>query len=382
MARALIAAGHSVTMVCGSYGAGKTGLTTPFFRGKRRGLVDGIDVLEYELGYSNRDGFLRRTLTFAKFAARSLSAVFTERYDVLFATSTPLTAAVPGILGRWLKGARFVFEVRDLWPELPREMGVIKNPIVLMLMDWLEWMAYRSAHRLIALSPGIARGIERRGVAPDRIAMIPNGCDVSLFSEYSQPWRPEGVEPTDLLAVFAGTHGQANGLSAVLDAAAVLKRRQRDDIKILLIGDGQLKDSLRERAKREQLTNIVFHSPVNKAKLAELMAATDVGLQILANVRAFYDGTSPNKFFDYIAAGVPPLINYPGWLAEFVAAEQCGLVVPPEQPDALAAALERAARDRGELLLMGKRAKALALAQFDRRALAKQFVSWLQTAAA
>jgi glycosyltransferase involved in cell wall biosynthesis len=168
----------------------------------------------------------------------------------------------------------------------------------------------------------------------------------------------------------------------VLDAAAVLKRRQRDDIKILLIGDGQLKDSLRERAKREQLTNIVFHSPVNKAKLAELMAATDVGLQILANVRAFYDGTSPNKFFDYIAAGVPPLINYPGWLAEFVAAEQCGLVVPPEQPDALAAALERAARDRGELLLMGKRAKALALAQFDRRALAKQFVSWLQTAAA
>jgi len=222
--------------------------------------------------------------------------VFTERYDVLFATTTPLTAGIPGIFARWLRGKPFVFEVRDLWPELPRAMGVIKNPLVLWAMGVLEWASYRSAHRLIGLSPGIVEGITHRGVPRARIALVPNGCDLEIFSGDVEPWRPAQVQPGDLLAVFAGTHGLANGLDAVLDAAAELKRRGRDDIKLLLIGQGKLKPGLQARAQREGLGNVVFHDPVNKARLAGLMAATDVGIQSLANVPAFYYGTSPNKF--------------------------------------------------------------------------------------
>jgi glycosyltransferase involved in cell wall biosynthesis len=381
MARALVARGHRVTMVCGSYGGGNTGLELPFENGLRRGLVDGIEIVEFELKYSNRDGFLKRARTFLKFAWRSTRLALTTSHDVLFATSTPLTAGIAGIAARWLKGSRFVFEVRDLWPELPREMGVITNPVMLWAMSVLEWASYHSAQRLIGLSPGIVAGIARRGIAAELIALVPNGCDLGTFAEPAQPWRPEGIADGDLMAVFAGTHGIANGLDAALSAAAVLKRRGRSDIKLLLIGDGKLKPALMERARREELDNVVFSDPVDKARLAGLMAATDVGLQLLANVPAFYYGTSPNKFFDYIASGVPPMINYPGWLTELVNKHQCGFAVPPDDPAAFADALERAAADRAELQRMGERARALAHSQFDRTVLAAQWVEWLEGAA-
>jgi glycosyltransferase involved in cell wall biosynthesis len=381
MARALVDRGHQVTMVCGSYGVGRTGLEGEFRNGVRRGVVEGIDVVEFELRYSNRDGFFKRAITFLKFAFRSTWLGLSERYDLLFATSTPLTAGIPGIAARWLRGSRFVFEVRDLWPELPREMGVIRNPVLLTLMDWLEFASYHSAHKLVGLSPGIVAGITRRGVPKEDVALIPNGCDMTLFADKGWPWRPDRVSGTDLMAVFAGTHGQANGLDAALSAAARLKIRGRTDIKIVLIGDGQLKDSLMTRAASEGLDNVVFCDPVDKARLAGLMASTDVGLQLLANVPAFYYGTSPNKFFDYIASGLPVLINYPGWLAETVNEHRCGFAVAPDNSEAFADALVFAADHRPELKLMGQRSLQLARSKFDRAMLAAQFVSWLQNAA-
>jgi hypothetical protein len=162
MARRLVARGHQVTMVCGSRSGGGSGLDEPFIKGVRRGSVDGIDVIEFDLPYSNADGFVTRTMTFVKFAVRSVWLALTERYDVVFATTTPLTAGIPGIFARWLRGKPFVFEVRDLWPELPRAMGVIRNPMVLGAMSALEWTSYRSAHRLVGLSPGIVEGIAHR----------------------------------------------------------------------------------------------------------------------------------------------------------------------------------------------------------------------------
>jgi glycosyltransferase involved in cell wall biosynthesis len=378
MARKLLDRGHQVTMVCGSFVGGNSGLRGPFAKGLRRGMVDGINVIELDLAYSNSDSFVKRALTFLKFATRSVGLAFTEPYDVLFATTTPLTAGIPGIFARWLRGKPFVFEVRDLWPELPRAMGVIKNPLVLWAMGVLEWASYHSAHRVIGLSPGIVEGIAHRGIARERIELVPNGCDLEIFADASSPWRPAEVRPTDLMAVFAGTHGMANGLDAVLDAAGELKRRGRDDIKLLLIGSGKLKAGLQARASRDGLDNVVFHDPVNKTRLAGLMAATDVGMQCLANVPAFYYGTSPNKFFDYISAGLPVLNNYPGWLAEMITQHQCGFAVAPDNPAAFADALEQAAKDRSALTVMGQRGLALAQREFDRDLLSDQWVDWVE----
>ena len=380
MAQTLIKNGHQVTMVCGSFGAGQTGLAQPFVKGARRGVVDGIEIIEFELPYSNSMSFLQRVKIFLSFAFKSIKVALTEKYDVVFATTTPLTAGIPGIAAKWLKRKPFVFEVRDLWPELPKAMGVIKNPVILSLMSMLEWASYRSADRLIGLSPGIVQGIIKRGVAPKKVALIPNGCDLNIFAGEHESWRPAQVAESDLMAIFTGTHGLANGLDAVIAVATELKKRQRDDIKLVLVGDGMKKKDLQLQAQKLELNNVVFHDPVNKDKLAGLMASADLGLQILANIPAFYYGTSPNKFFDYIAAGLPVLNNYPGWLAEMIEEKQCGFSVPPESPERFADALEKAADNREELKKMGVRAQELAREEFDRVKMSQQFSEWVTLA--
>src|SRR5690606_25831530 len=380
MARKLIERGHSVTIVCGSAQGSTTGLTGEFVNGQRRGMVDGIDVLELNLEYSNSDSFGKRIKTFLSFALRSVKVALTEKYDLVFATTTPLTAGIPGILARWIRRKPFVFEVGALWPELPKAMGVMTDSVVLWAVVVVGWVSYWSAHRLVGLSPGIVEGMRKRGVPAERIAMIPNGCDLDIFASDGEPWRPAEIADTDLMAIFAGTHGMANGLDAVLDAAAELKRRGRSDIKLLLIGNGKLKAGLQARAAAEGLDNVVFHDPVNKTRLAGLMQSTDLGMQILANVPAFYYGTSPNKFFDYIAAGLPVLNNYPGWLAGMIETQECGYAVPPADPKAFADALERAAAERDRLKAMGGNSRALAEREFDRDKLSEKWVGWLEDA--
>jgi glycosyltransferase involved in cell wall biosynthesis len=379
MSRCLIKRGHQVTVICGSYLESKTGLVGPFINGQRRGFVDGIDVVELGLEYANADSFIKRSYTFLKYVVGGLQLVFSEKYDLIYATTTPLTAGIPGVVARWLRNKPFVFEVRDLWPELPKAMGVITNPFVLSLMSMLEWVSYHSAHHVVALSPGIVKGVEKRGVTPGKISLIPNGCDLDIFGSKVERWRPDQISDADLLVLFAGTHGIANGLNSVLDAASELKNRGRDDIKFLLVGRGMLKNALMDRAKVGGLDNIIFHDPVSKKRLAGLMSAADVGLQILANIPVFYYGTSPNKFFDYISASLPVLNNYPGWLADIIKTNNCGFTVPPDDPVAFADALEHAESNRADLILKGVRGKALGVLEFDRQKLAKTLVDQLET---
>lgn len=377
MAQSLLRSGHNVTIVCGSYAQGMSGLTMSFERGKRRGVVDGIDVIEFDLSYSNDLGFFARFVVFVKFALNSIGIALREPCDVVFATSTPLTAGIPGIVAKWLRRKTFVFEVRDLWPELPKAMGVISNPLVLLMMSWLEWLSYRSADRLIGLSPGIVEGIESRGVAKSRIVMVPNGCDLDLFGEVDRSWRPEGVHEDQLLALFAGTHGIANDLDAILDAASVLKLRGRDDIRFVLVGQGREKSRLKERADIDKIHNVLFLDPVPKTTLVRLMAGADIGLQVLRNVPEFYFGTSPNKFFDYISAGLPVLINYPGWLEGLISENDCGYFVDPGDSQAFAEALIDATENRERLLLMSQNSRKLAEISFSRETLSEKWIKWV-----
>ncbi|HYC67407.1 glycosyltransferase family 4 protein [Brevundimonas sp.] len=383
MARALVAAGHEVTMVCASSDRSTTGLTDAFVRGRRQGVVDGIRVIEFALGYSNNDPLLTRAWRFAIFAHRSIWTALKEPYDLLFATSTPLTAAVPGIAGKLFRRKPFVFEVRDLWPELPRAMGMT-NPLLIGAMALLERSAYAMADHVIALAPGIRDGVARTGFRKDRITLIPNGCDLDLFGA-ALPIRPSDqfpdmINPGDFVAVFAGAHGKANGLGAAIAAGRVLQQRGRTDIKLLLIGSGSEKRQLMQDAA--DLETVRFVDPLPKLRVAGLLRGADAGLQILANVPAFYDGTSPNKFFDYLAAGRPILINYPGWLAQLVGEQGCGWAVRPQDPEAFADALIAAAGDRQETERRGAAALAMGERLFARPTLARRFVETLEAVAA
>ena len=367
-ARALVARGHQVTMICGRNERSVLKLEWNSRHHWHRGMVDGIDVVAFPLNYSNRDGLFRRAQLFLNFAWRGIGlSLRWSDYDLLFATSTPLTAAIPGIAMKVLGGGRpFVFEV--------------KNPLLLGGMSALEWAAYHCADACIGLSPGIVEGIRRRSPAQRRVDMIPNGCDLDIFTSAKRSrLQLPGVVEGDFVAGFTGAHGIANGLDAVLNAAAELRRRGRMNIKLILIGDGSCKDALLARVSREGLDNCLFFPVMSKTEIAHIVASFDCGLQILANVPAFYYGTSPNKFFDYIAAGIPVLCNYPGWLAELISTYQCGIVIPPENPVAFADALCAMAGDSVARTQMGRRARQLAESAFDRRHLAADFVHVLES---
>ena len=379
MAQRLIARGHKVTMICGSGKMASSGVQGETSNGMRTGSVDGIEVIEFCLPYSNYDSFLKRSWIFLLFAWRSVKLALRLRYDLLFATSTPLTAGIPGIVASFLRRKPFVFEVRDLWPELPREMGVITNPVLLAAMSALEWMSYHSAKACIGLSPGIVQGIKRRGIPSGKVGMVPNGCDLELFNPFKgEILRPVGVDADDFLAIFSGAHGMANGLDAVLDAVVELKHRGRHDIKIAFIGDGKLKPALVKRATDEGLDNCLFLNPVPKLKLTAYLRGADAGLMILDNIPAFYYGTSPNKFFDYIAVGLPVINNYPGWLAGIITENSCGCAVEPGNPKSFAETLEKLADDKELAKQMGINARALAVREFDRKDLGDQFVDFLE----
>lgn len=378
-ARALVERGHAVTMVCGRSERSSLNLPWDEKHGWHRGDVDGIDVIALPLAYSNRDGLGRRAWLFLRFALRGVRIALRHDYDLLFATSTPLTAAIPGIAMKLCgRGKPFVFEVRDLWPELPKALGM-KNPLLLGGMSLLEWLGYRCADACIGLAPGIVDGIKKCAPRGRLVEMIPNGCDLHLFNPAKRAKLDlRGIAPGDFVAGFTGAHGVANGLDAVLDAAAELKRRGRSDIKLVMIGDGKCKDALVARAEKENLDNCLFFPVVKKTEIARVTASFDCGLQILADVPAFYYGTSPNKFFDYISSGIPVVNNYPGWLAEMVRQNQCGLAVPPRDPVALADALMALAADKDARLQHGRNARQLAELSFNRVFLAEKYVSLLE----
>jgi glycosyltransferase involved in cell wall biosynthesis len=374
MALKLIEKGIKVTMVCGSVQGGITGVNGRFKNGMRKGHVDGIEVIELNVPYSNKMRFLIRTYYFILFSLHSIRLALFLNYDIIFATSTPLTAGVPGIFAKIFRRKRFVFEVRDLWPELPKAMGVIKNPIILGLMSILERVTYHVADKIIGLSPGICKGIHRRGISESKIDMVPNGSDNTLFDLENKVQKIKVTSDKDIVFVYAGAHGIANGLEAILYEEEELNRREFKGYKFLLIGDGMKKDNLVKFANKKNLRNIIFQKPISKEEMPDFLFNYDVGMQILANVPAFYYGTSPNKFFDYLAAGLPVLTNYPGWVADLITENDCGFVIQPDNSIDFADMVEDIIKNKDNLIEKSINSKNLALTQFDRDKLAEKWV--------
>lgn len=378
MSRCLLRAGHRVTMICGAYASG--GVLTDQHQRVTEHDVDGIRVLCVAEPYGNEMGFVRRLLAFGRFARTATRVVSKLDADLVFATSTPLSVGIPGMKGAKRLGVPFVFEVRDLWPELVIAMGVLRNPLLVAYARRLERRIYHAAQRVIALAPGIKEGICKTGYPAERVPVIPNSSDLDLFRPSGEPLSDNRFGPPgDLKLVFTGAHGQANGLDAVLDAAAELKRRAEKGVRFVFIGEGGRKERLMKRSSREGLDFMIsWICSTPKEELARLLPKFDVGMMILKNVPSFYYGTSPNKFFDYLASGLPVLNNYPGWLADIIKENRCGVVVEPDDPRAFADAVIQLRDRRSELPAMGQRARKLAETEFSRDVLGDRLVETLE----
>jgi len=367
MAGALAARGHAVTLACGRYAGGVTGLVGPFRRGLRQGVVDGVALREFDIPYANAMPLRARAAAFLRYAARTTRLALGARWDLVIASSTPLTVAIPALAARRLRGTPFLFEIRDPWPESPRALGGVPGP-VLAGMDRLADAACRRAARVVALTEGMAETARARGAAD--VAVLPQAADLGLF-------RPGGGRRDDdgLLAVYAGAHGTANGLDQLLDAASLLRGK---GITLLLVGEGACKPALMARAAAEALP-VRFRDPLPKPALAGLMAGADVALLCLAPVAGFGTWSAPNKLVEALAAGLPVVANVPGDAARLLA-EGAGIATPPGDAAALAAAL-LALRDPARRAGMGQVARRIAEERFDVRWVADAFCALAEAAA-
>ncbi|MCO1653879.1 glycosyltransferase family 4 protein [Pseudonocardia humida] len=261
-----------------------------------------------------------------------------RRPAVVYASSPHLLAAAAGAVIAAASRAPLVLEIRDLWPKVLVEMGQLSasSPICRALAALESWL-YRRADRIVVLADGVARSLEQAGVPVEKITVIPNAADPEYFdTEVTRDDARARYGFDRLTFVYAGAHGPANGLGLLLDAAAVIG----DDIGIVLVGDGVSRAALVERAVTEGLTNVRFLDPLPKAEMPRLLHAADIGVHCLADVPLFHYGVSPNKLFDYMAAGKPVITNTPGDVAALVTDSGGGIAV---SPSGLAAGISRMA---------------------------------------
>ena len=375
-ARRLVAMGHEVHMIT-SHTHAREGDSPEWFET----VEDGIRVHWLPVPYSNKMDFKKRLYAFQRFAIGAARRAASIDGDVVFATSGPLTIAIPGIYASWARRIPMVFEVRDLWPEGAIQLGVLTNPVAKWLARQLEKWAYRRAAHVVALSPGMRDGVVATGTPSAKVSVIPNAADLDLFHPLvdGTAQRRELAFEGKFSLAYVGTMGVANGLNFVLDAAAELKRRQVDDIVLILHGDGMQRAALEERALRDGLDNVKFSGPTPKHQVAELVAAVDVCMTIFKNVPVLQT-CSPNKLFDALAAGKPILTNMPGWLADIAEKDKTGVFVEPDNAVDFADKAIWLRDHPDEVADFRLNARCLAEKKFARDVLAHQLESVLERA--
>lgn len=366
--RRLRSAGHEVLVISSTARVSADGGRKVL--GIAETTIEGIPIWAIPSSYSNRMGFLRRGVEFLRFAVLSSLAVLrAPRPELIFASSTPLTVAIPALIGHWFRRIPLVFEVRDLWPEVPAGMGILRSRLLLGLARGLARTTYRASARIIALSSGMRDGILRYGIPPDRVLVIPNGSDLDLFRpdvDGSRLRERLGLAPDAFLIVHTGAMGIVNGLDCLIPVCQRLQATLPRAM-LYLVGDGGQRVRLEARAREAALTNLHFHDPVPKSQMPEWLAAADLGLMIIKRI-PILEMNSANKFFDYAAAGLPCLMNYGGWKAELLRRYEAGVAEETDDPAEFASAIESLAADPARLAAMRHNARRMAVAEFDRDA--------------
>lgn len=343
----------------------------------RKPIVETIDAVPFHWIYAreyNTNNWRRvaSMFDFSWNAYRYMLSLPTP--DAIIGSSPHLFAALAAQRTAKRRRVPFLFEIRDIWPQTLVDMtGSVS--VAAKMMGRIANHLYRSADCLVTLAEGTGDHLRELGYPADKIQYVPNGVDVANFptmslSERHKTRRKYNLPSDSRLFVYAGAHGQANGLNVALDAASMLRDEPR--IGIVLVGDGVEKQQLRSKAAIEGLTNVHFLSPVPKNEIPQLLGAMDVGLLILRDIEVFRYGISPNKLFDYWAARLPAIATTPGEIAGLIMDSQGGIVTPPEDPVRLAQAIRFYQANHDNQIRDGLAGREFVSTHFSRNILAER----------
>jgi glycosyltransferase involved in cell wall biosynthesis len=373
----LLRRGNTVTMVAQRRRGG--GVDEP----GRHKLEGGLDLILLPGWYTNHLTHLQRIWQFILFIMRaSVLRDLPHRPDVVIASSTPLTIGIPGWILARRYGVPFVFEVRDLWPEAPIQLGVLKGRLLPWLMVKLERFLYRHADVIIPLSPGMEAGVLAEGGDPRKVITITNASDVDLFTPESRdrallaPW---GLED-QFVAIHGGSMGMANGLDYIVEAARELKARGENGITFAFAGAGGQEKRLKALAQQHGLDNVVFLGAIARTDLGAIVSSCDVAIASFADFPVLATN-SPNKLFDGLAAGLPCIVNSDGWTRRVIETADAGAYVDVREPAQLADAVVRLRDDEALRERQARNALRLAHDVFARERMGQRFCDVIEHAA-
>ena len=364
IAKELVKRGHHITMITSANKRHEPG----------RVDVDGIDVIYVKNpAYSNYMSALKKVWSFVAFIRNAIKAASKEKnVDIVFATSTPLTIGAVALYLKRRKKWKYVFEVRDLWPEFPIEIGAIKNKLAIKFLRKFEKRIYDKSEHVVALSPGMKEGVMKAGTPEEKVSMIPNMAKPDKFfpHEPNQEIANQfGIDLTKFNVIHFGSMGRANGLQYIIEAAKCLKDAGDDDVRFIFMGSGATEPIIKKLSEDYCLNNVSFLGSHKMDVVAEVVNCCDASITTFLNLPVLKTN-SPNKLFDSLSAGKPIIVNSAGWTKDMVEKEHCGFYADPTNPSELANKILFYKDLQDDLKQMGENARRLSLEVYDKDILA------------
>lgn len=376
IARFLVERGHKVTVIASaiSYLTGDKGKTSiPWKQVESDDL--SVTIIRAYTYRALHKSFIHRIFSFLSFMFSSfMIGLSIKDVDAVWGTSPPIFQGGTAWALARLKRAKFLMEIRDLWPEFAVAVGVLTNPLLIKSAEIFERFLYRSADQLMVNSPGFIQHIESKG--GESLILVPNGADTAMFDPAADgaAFRAQHGLENKFVALYAGAHGMSNDLGIVLQAAQELA--DQPEIAIAFVGDGKEKANLQQQAADLNLSNVYFIPPIPKAEMKAALAAADACIAILKPIE-MYKTVYPNKVFDYMAAGRPLVMAIDGVARTVVDKAGAGIFAEPGNPAALAAVIRQFAADPIKARQMGLAGRAYLEHHFNRNILAAQLETLL-----
>lgn len=345
---------------------------------------DGIEVHYIENPYDNSMSKLAKVSSFVKFVLKSTKEAMKQKdVDMVFATSTPLTVGAVALALKRFKRWPYVFEVRDLWPEFPIQIGAIRNKSLIKVLRNFERKIYNKSEHVVALSPGMRDGVIEADTPAEKVTMVPNMSKPDKFF----PHKPDletatkfGIDLKKFNIIHFGSMGKANGLEYIVEAAKLCKEQKLNDVEFIFMGEGATEPILKKKAEAYGLKNVKFLGNHPMATVIEMVNLSDASITSFLNL-PILQTNSPNKLFDSLSAGKPIIVNSAGWTKDLVEKENCGFYVDPDNAQDFVEKIKLYKDNKEKLSEWGKNARRLSETTFDKAILSSQVADVIEQAA-
>ena len=375
LSRAWVHAGHTVTIITGMPNH-PTGVVLPEYRGRlaARETLGGITVLRNWLYATPNDGLVRKTLSHLSFMVSvvMLGLPRMGETDVIIVSSPTFFSALAAWVISRARGVPFVFEVRDMWPAVFVDLGVITNSLIIRCLEFLEMFLYRRAARVVTVTESFRQILLQRGLPPHKVITVTNGADVDFFvpGPRDNKVREELGLRGKFIISYIGAHGISQGLETVLEAARLL--RDAPDIVFLLVGEGAEKRALLALCTQHNLENVLMCPVQPKARVPAYYQASDICLVPLRDITLF-KSFIPSKIFEIMACGIPLIGAVHGEAREILERSGAASLVGPEDAAELAGAIRWLYAHPDNRAQMGVAGRSFVCANYDRESLAKRY---------